>query len=129
MSTKTIAVENSVYERLAREKRGSESFTKTIDRLIDAASSGTCASAVAEAASLWQAIGNDAEAGQMERIVRQNRKSTTWKRPVRSSPGGQSSSSGMARPPTRQRRTEALGPSEWTSTRRKRKSDVGLAKR
>jgi len=43
MSTKTIAVEHSVYERLAREKRASESFTKTIERLIDSASSGTCA--------------------------------------------------------------------------------------
>ena len=51
MSTKTIAVESTVYDRLAREKRSSESFTKTIHRLIHAANSGTCAAAVADAAA------------------------------------------------------------------------------
>jgi len=40
MSAKTIAVESSDYARLAREKRSSESFTKTIDRLIHDANSG-----------------------------------------------------------------------------------------
>ena len=79
MSTKTIAVESTVYERLAREKRSSESFTKTINRLIESANSGTCAAAVADAASIWQTIGNDAEADQMERILHQNRATTHWK--------------------------------------------------
>lgn len=78
MSTKTIAVENSVYERLAREKRSSESFTKTIDRLIQAANSGTCAAAVTDAAAVWQAIGNDADADRMEQIIHQNRSTTNW---------------------------------------------------
>ena len=78
MSTKTIAVEHSVYERLAREKRSSESFTKTIERLIDSASSVTCAAAVADAASVWHAIGNDADADRMEQMVRLNRSSTNW---------------------------------------------------
>lgn len=84
MSTKTIAVEHSVYERLAREKRTSESFTKTIERLIDTASSGTCAAAVADAASDWHAIGNDADADQMEQIIHQSRSSTNWEveRPI-----------------------------------------------
>jgi len=79
MSTKTIAVENSVYERLAREKRPSESFTKTIDRLIHSAHRGTCASAVDEAAAVWQVTGNDAEADRMEEVLRQNRSTTDWK--------------------------------------------------
>jgi len=78
MSTKTIAVENSVYERLAREKRTSESFTKTIERLIQSASTGTCASAVADSASVWQAIGNDADADRMEQILQLNRDTTNW---------------------------------------------------
>lgn len=78
MSTKTIAVEHSVYERLAREKRASESFTKTIERLIHAANSGTCAAAVADAASVWHAIGNDADADRMDQIIRLNRSSTNW---------------------------------------------------
>ena len=79
MSTKTIAVESSVYERLAREKRSSESFTKTINRLIHAANSGTCAAAVADAANLWQTIGNDVEADQLEQILHRNRATTNWK--------------------------------------------------
>lgn len=79
MSTKTIAVESSVYERLAREKRSSESFTKTINRLMDTANRGTCAAAVSDAAAVWQSIGNDADADQMEQILRQNRATTHWK--------------------------------------------------
>ena len=76
MSNKIIAVENSVYERLAREKRSSESFTKTIERLLQSASSGTCASAVADAASVWQTIGNDVDADRMEQILQLNRNTT-----------------------------------------------------
>jgi predicted CopG family antitoxin len=78
MSTKTIAVEHSVYERLAREKRSSESFTKTIERLIQSANSGTCAAAVADAASVWHANGNDADADLMEQVIEMNRSSTNW---------------------------------------------------
>ena len=78
MSTKTIAVESSVYEQLAREKRPSESFTKTISRLIHTANSGTCAAAVAEAAPLWHANGNDADANQMEQLLHQKRSTTNW---------------------------------------------------
>ena len=78
MSTKTIAVESSVYDRLAREKRASESFTKTIERLIHSASSGTCAAAVADAASVWITIGNDADADRMEQIRQLNRSNTNW---------------------------------------------------
>ncbi len=78
MSTKTIAVENSVYEKLAREKRPSDSFTKTIDRLIDAATSGTCASAVRSAASIWQAAGNSGDADRMERFIQESRKGAGW---------------------------------------------------
>ena len=35
MGTKTIGVRSDVYERLAAEKREDESFTDTIDRLLD----------------------------------------------------------------------------------------------
>jgi predicted CopG family antitoxin len=34
MSTRTIAVNSRVYERLAQAKREGESFSKTIDRLL-----------------------------------------------------------------------------------------------
>lgn len=78
MSTKTIALENSVYELLAAEKLPSESFTKTIKRLIKCSGDDTCASAVAEAAALWGATGNDEEADQMEIALKQNRKNHPW---------------------------------------------------
>ena len=34
MSTKTVALESSIYRRLAALKRNSESFSKVIDRLL-----------------------------------------------------------------------------------------------
>lgn len=37
MATKTIGITTDVYERLAAEKREDESFTDTIDRLLDTA--------------------------------------------------------------------------------------------
>lgn len=37
MTTKTIGIKAEVYERLAAEKREDESFTDTIDRLLDTA--------------------------------------------------------------------------------------------
>jgi len=79
MSTKTIAVGNSVYERLAREKQAAESFTKTIARLIESAGGNTCAAAVADAASIWKRIGNDADADRMEQLLQENRSATNWK--------------------------------------------------
>jgi hypothetical protein len=82
MSTKTIAVETSVYDRLAREKRPSESFTKAIDRLLDSAAVPTCAAAVAGAAAVWGRVGSgaevEAEAEVMDRVVAENRAGATW---------------------------------------------------
>jgi predicted CopG family antitoxin len=83
MSTKTVALESSVYERLARAKRPSESFTRVIDRLLTAHAHarGTCAQAVADAAEIWGKEGNelrDAEADLMERVIADARKNTDW---------------------------------------------------
>lgn len=39
MGTKTVGIKDEVYDRLAAEKREDESFTDTIDRLIDTATS------------------------------------------------------------------------------------------
>lgn len=38
MATKTIGITDDVYERLAARKRGDESFTDLIDRLLEEAS-------------------------------------------------------------------------------------------
>ena len=78
MSTKTIAVENSVYERLARVRKPSESFTKTISRILDAATAPTCAAAVREASAVWGTAETDSDADRMEQIIRQNRAGTDW---------------------------------------------------
>jgi predicted CopG family antitoxin len=79
MSTKTIALESSVYERFARAKRGSESFTKTIQRLLDESLDGTCAAAVAETAAIWgESANTDREAELMERLLVEGRKGTDW---------------------------------------------------
>lgn len=78
MSTKTIAVEMTVYERLARVKRPSESFTKAIARVLDAATAPTCAAAVREAAAVWGRSDTGADAERIEEIVRKNRAATDW---------------------------------------------------
>jgi predicted CopG family antitoxin len=78
MATKTIALEISVYDKLLGRKRNSESFTKTIDRLIsESAGSRTCAEAVANAAKIW-GDGTDAEARAMEDVIRAGRENTRW---------------------------------------------------
>lgn len=79
MSTKTIALETSVYEKLARKKRDGESFTKTIDRLVEAATEqGTCEQAVREAAAIWKSAPKTSEVETMERVVQQNREAGRW---------------------------------------------------
>jgi predicted CopG family antitoxin len=77
MSTKTIALESGVYDRLARHKRQSESFSKTIDRLIArVASAHTVADVIArldEHSPL-----SEADAAAMASVVRENRKAERW---------------------------------------------------
>ena len=51
MSTKTIAVEASVYARLARHRLESESFTKAIVRLLDVAGEARTGGRIADALS------------------------------------------------------------------------------
>ena len=74
VSTKTITLESSVYDKLARHKRSGESFTKTISRLVDAQESiGTCGDAVRAAAAIWAKEPSAAEVKAMESVVRSNR--------------------------------------------------------
>ena len=82
MSTKTIAVESAAYQKLAAQKREGESFTKTIERLLQGhlAVQGTCGAAVEQAVRIWGGKGSAAEADWMERVVEEGRKSTSWER-------------------------------------------------
>lgn len=78
MSVKTIALEASVYDRLARQKRPSESFTKTIARLLNEGGRSTCGEAVSDSREFWSRLPSGAEADQIEKIVRQNRQEADW---------------------------------------------------
>ena len=78
MATKTIALEVSVYDKLLGRKRGSESFTKIIDRLISEGLGGqTCGDALATAAKIW-GDGTEKEARIMEDVVRKGREGARW---------------------------------------------------
>ena len=78
MATKTIALEVSVYDKLMGCKKPSESFTKTIDRLIsERADQHTCASAVAAAGEIWNS-GSEREAQIMDEALRKNREPSAW---------------------------------------------------
>ncbi len=77
MSTKTIAVESAVYERLAREKRESESFTKVIARLLTVAAASHTGGSIATAVSGLAPLPAD-EAEQMLTVVRENRGREKW---------------------------------------------------
>jgi predicted CopG family antitoxin len=80
MSTKTIALGVGAYEKLAAQKRDGESFTMTIERLLQGheANSGTCGAALDQAARIWGKKGATEEADQMEGVIEQGRKSTRW---------------------------------------------------
>jgi predicted CopG family antitoxin len=68
MSTKTIALEVSVYDKLLGRKKPSESFTKTIDRLIsETRDQNTCAAA----GQIWK-VGSEREAQIMDKTLRKN---------------------------------------------------------
>lgn len=78
MSTRTIAVESSVYVRLAREKRESESFTKVIERLLNVAAEVHTGSSIATALNKSKSL-PECAAEQMLAVVRKNRTHEKWK--------------------------------------------------
>ena len=77
MSTKTIALDSDVYDRLANLKRQSESFSRVINRLIErVVTSHTAADVLAHLDA--QSSLSDADANTMERLVRENRDTESW---------------------------------------------------
>ena len=77
MSTKTIALETSVYERLAREKRESESFTKVIARLLAASAESRTGRSIAATLARITPL-EESEADHMHAVVRENRTAEEW---------------------------------------------------
>lgn len=79
MSTKTIAVDAQVYQRLAGEKREGESFSKVIDRLLTQAGAAHTGSDILRGVSELPALdADDAEA--MLAVVAGNREAEQWPR-------------------------------------------------
>lgn len=81
MSTRTIAIDSQVYEKLARHKFQGESFTKVIARLLEAHGGDTCDEAVKQAAVIWsnqKEKGLQQEAELMESVVQRNREQADW---------------------------------------------------
>jgi predicted CopG family antitoxin len=77
MSTKTVAIDSEVYDRLANLKRQSESFSKVINRLIDrVVTAHTAADVLAHLDA--QPLLSDADAATMGRVVRENRETENW---------------------------------------------------
>jgi predicted CopG family antitoxin len=80
MSTRTIAVDAEVYERLAGVKRRGESFSKVIDRLLDdLAEAHTGLDILARMREIPALSADDAE--RMLAVVRENRQDETWAEP------------------------------------------------
>ncbi len=79
MSTKTIAVDSQVYERLARVKREGESFSRAIDRILEEVG------AVHTGRDVLRALEGvvplpEADAAVMLAIVEENRADEAWER-------------------------------------------------
>jgi predicted CopG family antitoxin len=77
MSTRTIAVDSRVYDRLARAKRERESFSKAIDRLL------TEAAAAHTGGEILRVLGEvvplpEADAAVMLSVVTDNRATEPW---------------------------------------------------
>lgn len=77
MSTKTIAVDSRVYEKLAGVKREGESFSKAIDRLIDQAGAAHTGREILQGLSGVAELAHD-DAQVMLAVVAENRENETW---------------------------------------------------
>ena len=78
MSTKTIALDLKVYQKLARMKSEGESFSRTIDRLVDRyPKAHTGADIIAGLDNAPPPL-SEGEERQMEKLVEQQRRTDQW---------------------------------------------------
>ncbi len=77
MSTKTIAVDTKVYEKLAVVKREGESFSKAIDRLIEQVGKAHTGCDILQGLSGVARLSYD-DAEVMLSMVAENREDETW---------------------------------------------------
>lgn len=77
MSSKTIAVDTRVYEKLSGVKREGESFSKAIDRLIDQVGAAHTGRDILQGLSGVMPLSYD-DARVMLSVVAENRENETW---------------------------------------------------
>lgn len=77
MSSKTIAVDTRVYERLSGVKREGESFSKAINRLIDEVGTAHTGRDILQGLSGVVPLSFD-DAQVMLSVVAENRENETW---------------------------------------------------
>jgi predicted CopG family antitoxin len=77
MSTRTIAVDSEVYERLAGVKGRGESFSKVIDRLLDEVSAAHTGRDILRGLAGVPAL-PDEDAEAMLAVVGEDRRGETW---------------------------------------------------
>jgi predicted CopG family antitoxin len=77
MSTRTIAVDSEVYDRLAGGKRRGESFSKVIDRLLDEVGAAHTGQDILRGLAEIPALSED-DAEVMLAVVRENRQGESW---------------------------------------------------
>lgn len=77
MSTKTIAVDRRVYERLAAEKREGESFSKAINRLLEEVGAAHTGRDIVRSLEAISGL-DDRHAEVMLSVIRENRESEVW---------------------------------------------------
>jgi predicted CopG family antitoxin len=77
MCTKNIALNSKVYEKLAKFKGESESFSKAIERLLDRIESINTGANILKQLSTFRPI-DDREAKAMQTVVDHNRNAEDW---------------------------------------------------
>ena len=80
MSTKNIAVDTRVYEKLSRLKREGESFSKLIDKLVEEGALRHTGASILETLSRGPEVLTEEEAAAMQRVVDGNRALEDWQR-------------------------------------------------
>lgn len=79
MSTKNVALDSRVYERLARYKREAESFSRAIDRLLAAAESRHAGADILRGLRELPGL-DELDARKMLDVVNENRSAERWDR-------------------------------------------------
>ena len=77
MSTKTIAVDSRIYEKLAGAKRSGESFSKTIDRLLDEVGAAHSGRDILRGLESLDTL-SQRDAAAMLQVVNENRSDESW---------------------------------------------------